>query len=78
MTQALLSGYRYSVRSNTELWNEPKANTVKNPELTRIHTARPTQSYLKSLLFWLIVIPASALHGKVFISHEIKFKREAN
>lgn len=64
------------------MWNEPKANTVKNSELTRVHEHYTVPGQHRGILspfcFGSFVIPASALHGKVFIGHEIKLMREAN
>lgn len=59
------------------VWNEPKANTVKNSKLNPVHELLilPGQhgGILSPLCFGSFVILASALHGKVFIGHEIKF-----
>lgn len=64
------------------MWNEPKANTVKNSELTRVHEyyILPGQhtGILSPFCFGSFVIQASALHEKVFIGHEIKFTRKTN
>ena len=59
------------------MWSTPKTNTVKNSELTRVHedlhTARPTQKNLKSLLVWVISDPNFAMKGLLFVGHEITF-----
>lgn len=60
----------------------PKANTVKNSEQTRVHEhyILPGQqrTILSPFCFGSFVIPASVLHGKVFIGHETQFMRKAN
>lgn len=61
------------------MWNEPKANTVKNSKLNQVHELYilPGQhrGILSPLCFGSFVILASALHRKVFIGHEITFMR---
>lgn len=77
MTRALLSGYTTPNQTQSCVWNEPKANTVKNSKLNPVHELLilPGQhgGILSPLCFGSFVILASALHGKVFIGHEIKF-----
>lgn len=62
-------------QTQSRMWNEPKANTVKNSELTIVHEhyILPGQhgGILSPFCFGSFVIPSSALHVQVFIGHEL-------